>query len=123
MNRKKFMERYGAFALYAALMLATGVWQLLDWHFGAEDPIWHLFFYLLIMPFLSFGFGLFAGDKRKPWILPLLAGLLSAFVYVFMGNGGFSGFSLDGGVLELSAPSVIAASVGVVIRRLLMLFG
>ena len=115
--------KYGAVALYAALMLGTGVWQLLDWHFGAEDPIWLLFFYFLIMPFLSFGFGLFAGEKRKPWILPLLSGLLSAFVYVFMGNGGFSGFHLYSGVLELCAPSVIAASVGVAIRRLLMLFG
>lgn len=121
MNAKRFMERYGATAIYAALMLGTGVWQLLDWHFGAEDPIWHLLFYLLIMPFLSFGYGFFAGDRYKPWILPLTAGFLSAFVYAFMSNGGLS---LDiVGALELCVPSAISAFVGVSIRRLLMLFG
>ena len=124
---KAFTDRHKCFAVYMLLMLGSGVWQLLDWHYGAEDPIWHLFFYFLFMPVFSFAYGIFAGNRRKCWLIPLIAGVLTAFVYIFMGNGGFStrAVSLSGltSALELSFPSFVAASAGVIIRRIAMIFG
>ncbi len=33
------------YILYFFSMLAVGAAQLLDWYFGSEDPIWHIFLY------------------------------------------------------------------------------
>ena len=108
-------------------MIGSGVWQLLDWHYGTEDPIWHLFFYFLFMPAFSFTYGIFAGNRRKFWLIPFIAGFLASLVYIFMGNGGFSMSTVNlselKSSLELSIPSFAAASAGVIIRRIAMLFG
>ena len=95
--------------IYVLLMLGTGAWQLIDWYFGSEDPLWHLLFYIFFMPFLSLYYAVYAGDRKKAWMIPLLSGGLSALVYVFMGNGGFS---LDTGALMLAVPSFAAAAAG-----------
>ena len=81
------MKRYKNTFFYIALMAGTGVWQLLDWYFGSEDPIWHLLFYIFIMPFLSFIYGLM--EKELAWYLKLLIiAVAGAAVYLFMANGG-----------------------------------
>jgi hypothetical protein len=121
MKLKPLTERYGLIAAYAALMLGMGVWQLLDWRYGSEDPIWHIFFYLFIMPLLSGAFGLALGGGRKAWLFPLSSGGLAASVYFFMANGGLR-FDLAG-ALELCVPSLLAACAGVALRRLLERFG
>lgn len=87
---KALINKYPSVCVYLLLMLGSGVWQLFDWYYGAEDPIWRFFFYLFFMPVFSFVFGVFAGNGRKRWLIPFLAGFLAAFVYIFMGNGGFS---------------------------------
>ena len=82
-----------------------------------------LFFYLFFMPVFSFVFGVFAGNGRKRWLIPFLAGFLAAFVYIFMGNGGFSVSAGDlKSALELSGPSLIAALAGVMVRAFAGLF-
>ena len=102
---------------YVLLMLGTGVWQLADWYYGNEDPIWHLFFYFLIMPFLSFALGVLIGDDRRALFVPFGSALLSALIYIFFGNGGLS---IDVGALQLCVPSFIAAATGVLVRRVIM---
>ena len=104
--------------IYILLMLAMGIWQLIDWYFGSEDPIWHLLFYLFFMPFLSLYYGLATGDRKNTWIIPLMSGSLSALIYIFIANGGFS---VDSSALQLAAPSFIASAVGVIIRRIMLL--
>ena len=39
-NKKKII------VCYVLLMLGTGVWQLADWYFGKEDPLWHPVFFV-----------------------------------------------------------------------------
>lgn len=121
MKLNPLVQRYGLIAAYAALMLGTGVWQLLDWRYGSEDPIWHLLFYIFIMPLLSGAFGIALGGGRKAWLFPFLSGGLAAFVYASMANGGLR-FDLAG-ALELCVPSFIAACAGVALRRLTERFG
>jgi len=110
-DKKKFI------ICYVLLMLGTGAWQLADWYYGNEDPLWHLIFYFVVMPFLSFALGVFTGDGRNAWCVPLGAAVLSALVYIFMGNGGFS---IDTGAFQLCLPSFISATIGVMIRRAIL---
>ena len=124
---KTFAGRHRGLAVYVLLMFGSGVWQLLDWHYGTEDPIWHLFFYFLFMPAFSFGYGIFSGNSRKCFLVPFLSGFLTSLVYLFMGNGGFSmdavSLSELESALKLSVPSFFTASVGVILRRIAILFG
>ena len=73
-NKKKII------VCYVLLMLGTGVWQLADWYFGKEDPLWHLVFYFVVMPVLSFLLGILAGDERNAWRIPLGSACLSALI-------------------------------------------
>ena len=119
-----WIRRHFCLAVYAALMLGSGVWQLLDWHYGSEDPIWHLFFYLLFMPAFSLGYGFLSEDG---WLAPFAAAFLAAFAYIFMANGGFSieHFSMPyvESALELCVPSFVAALAGAIVRKVVMAFG
>ena len=121
---KAWIKRHFYLVVYAALMLGSGVWQLLDWHYGSEDPIWHLLFYIFFMPAFSLGYGVFS---EKGWFAPLIAAFLVAFVYILMANGGFSIDHFSTlylqSALELCVPSLIAAFVGVIVRKIVMAFG
>ena len=98
------MKKYGYTIFYILLMIGTGVWQLMDWYYGTEDPIWHLLFYIFVMPFLSFIYGLM--EKNVEWILKLLiVTVLTVSVYLFMANGGMS---LDIEDLYIAVPSLVA---------------
>ena len=102
---------------YVLMMLGTGVWQMADWYYGNEDPLWHLAFYVFAMPFLSFVLGVLTGDDRRALFIPFGSAVLSALIYIFMGNGGFS---VDAGALQLCVPSFIAATIGVLVCRVIM---
>ena len=113
------MRRYQPLALYALVMAGMGVWQLLDWYYGTEDPIWHLLFYIFLMPLCSLAYGITAGAHKRPWLVPPVAGGTCALVYICMANGGFSVDSdALSGALELSVPSFITAAAGVIICRI-----
>ena len=117
-NRKRpFPDKKNIILYYVLLMLGTGVWQLADWYFGKEDPLWHLLFYFVVMPLLSFVLGVLAGDGEKAWRLPFGTALLTALIYVFMANGGFS---FDAGALQLCVPSFFATTAGVLICRAML---
>ena len=109
------MKKYGYTILYILLMTGTGVWQLFDWYYGTEDPIWHLLFYIFVMPFLSFIYGLM--EKNASWILKLLiVTVMTVSVYLFMANGGMS---LDIEDLYIAVPSLIAGVIGVLINGII----
>ena len=119
---KPWLKRHFSLVIYALLMFGCGVWQLLDWYYGTEDPIWHLLFYLLFMPALSLAYGFLASGG---WLAPFTAGGLTAFVYFFMANGGVSAVSAGElqSALEVSVPSFLAALAGVMIRKVLQVLG
>ena len=104
--------------LYAAAMLFCGAAQLIDWYFGSEDPIWHLFFYMLIMPVASFIYGVLPVYKVRRWTRPLFAAFMASLVYLLMANGGpsFSILELKS-AFTLCVPSAAASLVGCVIGR------
>ncbi len=105
-------------------MLLCGAVQLIDWYFGSEDPIWHLMFYLLFMPAFSLAYGALGGGG---WRAPLIAALLTAFVYFFLANGGVSADSFRPAGLEaalqLSVPSFLAALAGTAVGKIIRRFG
>lgn len=100
---------------YILFLLAIGIWQLLDWYFGSEDPIWHLFFYLVLIPGASFFFGLIGGEKKYPWIYPFVSMFLVDLLYVFMANGGPS---FDSGAFQIGIPSFLSCLVAAAIRKI-----
>ena len=117
-DKNAFTRRFQPFIIYALAMLGMGIWQLLDWYYGAEDPIWHLLFYVFFMPLCSLAYGITAGEHKRPWLIPPVAGLMCALVYVCMANGGFyATYGSFSGALELSVPSFFAALIGVTICR------
>ena len=102
-------------------MTAFGVVQLVDWYFGSEDPLWHIFFYLFFMPTASFFYAFMAGDERYCLLIPFVAALMAALIYIFMANGGLAFDPADvDGVLWASSPSIAAAFTGVLLRRSVM---
>ena len=102
--------------VYLLVMLAMGIWQITDWYFGSEDPIWHLFFYFLFIPFFSFVFGVVVGNVKRWYLVPLIAYFSTCAVYIFMANGGFS---VDSWAFELSVIPLTSSSVGVIFRKMM----
>ena len=112
---KGFTKGYRFLLYYILILIGIGAWQLIDWYFGSEDPTWHLFFYVMVLPVVSFGFGLIAGEKPSPWIYPFVSLFLTALMYITMGNGGFCS---PEGSLQISFPSFLGCAVAVAIRRI-----
>ena len=117
-NCKTWMLRHSSFVVYTALMLGCGIWQLIDWYCGSEDPIWHILFYIFFMPAFSLAYGFLSENS---WLAPLIAVFLTASVYIFMANGGFS-ISTFKSALELCVPSLLASIVGVMLHKIVKLF-
>jgi len=116
---KNGIKEYSYCMIYVALLLVLGVVQLLDWYHGSEDPLWHIFFYIMVIPVISFCFGIYAGDRKEAWIFPVFAGILTALVYIFMANGGFS---IDRGAWQMGLLSITAAFAGVVVKKIIIKF-
>ncbi len=116
MNKRNTLLEYKKkiIVCYVLLMLGTGVWQLADWYFGNGDPLWHLVFYFVVMPVLSFVLGALAGDGQNVWLIPFGSACMSALIYIFMANGGFS---FDTGALQVCVPSFFGALAGVIVCR------
>jgi hypothetical protein len=110
MNNKK---RY---IFYALTLFAMGIFQLVDWYFGSEDPIWHVFFYIILIPVASFLFTV--GIKEKCltlFLFPLYCVCCTAVVYVAMGNGGnalIHGYFLMPGYFDGIATILLGPFVG-----------
>ena len=129
MSNKKNKTRSFFNAAYALVMLALGLFQLWDWYHCSEDPIWHIIFFLFIMPIVSLVFAIFNGSrlqkiqKSSVLIFPFYALFMAAFVYAFMANGGLyfvrnpelsENFLTE--TLKISIPTFIAAFLGSIIN-------
>lgn len=112
------IRRHKYTVIYLLLMFVFGAVQLVDWYFGSEDPLWHIFFYLFFMPAASVFYAYLAGSERFCLLIPFIAGLTAALIYIFMANGGLAFDHADAdGLLWFSAPSFAAAFTGVLLRR------
>ena len=114
---KEIYIKYQHAINYNLIIIGLGLWQLIDWHFGSEDPIWHIFFYIVVIPIISFIYGIRIGDKKNCFIMPFIAYLVNLIVYIFMANGGFS-FEIES--LTLCLIPFLAMLIGVIIRKILL---
>lgn len=105
MNKNKYLY------LYIIIMIIIGIIQIIDWYYGSEDPIWHLLFYIYIIPIISFGFGIMDSQLLTPFI----SFVMTFLIYIIFGNGGLN-FDLDG--LKLCILPFITTLIGVGIRKL-----
>ncbi len=116
------------FVIFALIMAAIGFFQLADWYFGSEDPIWHVFFYIILIPVISFVFAVSIPDKGLVlYSFPLYCVLCTAVIYVFMANGGNAvihgyvyqpGFFQGIGVILLGP--FVGGFLGIVIRLIIL---
>ena len=72
-NKRKYI-------FYLLSVIAVGAVQLLDWYFGSEDPIWHVFFYIIVIPVISFIFTLSVREKCSLSAAEIIA---EAVCYIF----------------------------------------
>ena len=103
--------------IYLLIMLGFGIWQILDWYYGSEDPIWHLFFYFLFIPFASALYGCLMGDSKRWYLVPFVSYFATCTIYIFFANGGYKG--IDFGAFELSIIPFVACIGGVVLRKII----
>ena len=116
-NKRKYI-------LYFLSMLAVGAAQLLDWYFGSEDPIWHIFFYIVLIPIISLIFTLLIKEKGIAlYLFPFYSVLCTAIIYICMGNGGnaiIHGYVFQPGYLHgiftVLMPAFVGSFLGVVAR-------
>lgn len=112
-------HKYKFVFIYTFIIIGLGFWQLIDWYFISEDPIWHIMFYILIIPVISFLYGICIGNEKNCFIMPFIAYIINLFVYIFMANGGFS-FEKES--LYLSVVPLISMAVGIIIRKMILFF-
>ncbi len=120
-NKRKYI-------FYLLSVIAVGAVQLLDWYFGSEDPIWHVFFYIIVIPVISFIFTLSVREKcLSLFIFPFYCVLCTAVVYVCMGNGGnalIHGYFLEpgyfDGIMTILLPAFVGAFLGLVARLIIL---
>ena len=116
-NKRKYI-------FYLLSVIAVGAVQLLDWYFGSEDPIWHVFFYIIVIPVISFIFTLSVREKcLSLFIFPFYCVLCTAVVYVCMGNGGnalIHGYFLEpgyfDGIMTILLPPFVGSFLGLAAR-------
>lgn len=97
---------------YLLIMILIGIIQIIDWYYGSEDPIWHLLFYLYIIPVISFMFGIL----EPKLLIPFICFIMTFLIYIIFGNGGLH-FDLGG--LKISIIPFITSFIGVGIKRVL----
>ena len=84
--KQSFFSKYKLHIIYAWIILAFWIWQILDRYFWFEDPIWHLVFYICLIPLVTFIFGIVIWDNSKRWLFPFYAALVEFIVYIFLAN-------------------------------------
>ena len=114
-------KRYIVFAL---MSFALGLLQLADWYFGSEDPIWHIFFYIVVIPIASFAFTVSIPVRcRTLYFFPIYCALCTAVMYIFMGNGGnaiIHGYVFEPGFFDsfdaILLPPLAGGYIGTAVR-------
>lgn len=101
---------------YVLLVLLVGLWSILDWKYGCEDPLWHLVFYIIIIPILSFIYGVIALKEIKLWLIPFIVFTSITIIWLVFENGGLT-FDIEG-LHIVSIPSIVASIVGIIFRKI-----
>ena len=112
-------HKYKFVFIYTFIIIGLGFWQLIDWYFISEDPIWHIMFYILIIPLISLLYGIFIGDEKRCFIMPFVAYVINLLVSIFMANGGYS-FEIES--LSLCLIPFIFMTIGIIIRKIPLFF-
>lgn len=127
MKKSKLLrDKYKLNIIYLILMILFWVWQVLDWHFWFNDPLWHVVFYLAFIPFVSFIFWIIFWKTNKWWMFPLYALIVTLFVFLFFANWWLKvsmNFNdlLWYGFIYIICPSFWASILGVTITRIVLL--
>ena len=125
---ESFRKKYKLNIIYLTLMILFWIWQVLDWRVirAWNDPIWHVLFYLVFMPFVSFIFWVIVWDTHKWRIFPIYALIITLFVFLFFANWGLRiGMNCESllwyGFIYIICPSFWAAIIWVIITRMVLL--
>ena len=125
---ESFRSKYKLNIIYLTLMILFWIWQVLDWRVirAWNDPIWHVLFYLVFMPFVSFIFWVIVWDTHKWRIFPIYALIITLFVFLFFANWGLRiGMNCESllwyGFIYIICPSFWAAIIWVIITRMVLL--
>ena len=125
---ESFWSKYKLNIIYLTLMILFWIWQVLDWWIirAWNDPIWHVLFYLVFMPFVSFIFWVIVWNTHKWRTFPIYALIITLFVFLFFANWGLRiGMNCESLLwywfLYIICPSFWAAILGVIITRMVLL--
>lgn len=125
---ESFRKKYKLNIIYLTLMILFWIWQVLDWRVirAWNDPIWHVLFYLVFMPFVSFIFWVIVWNTHKWRIFPIYTLIITLFVFLFFANWGLRiGMNCESllwyGFIYIICPSFWAAILGVIITRMVLL--
>ena len=125
---ESFRSKYKLSIIYLTLMILFWVWQVLDWRVirAWNDPIRHVLFYLVFMPFVSFIFWVIVWDTHKWRIFPIYALIITLFVFLFFANWGLRiGMNCESllwyGFIYIICPSFWAAIIWVILARIAIL--
>ena len=124
---ESFRNKYKLYIIYTIFMILLWIWQVLDWHFWFEDPIWHVVFYLAFMPFVSFIFWVVVWNTLKWRAFPVYALIITLFVFLFFANWGLRiGMNCESLLwywfLYIVCTSFWASIIWVIIVRITILF-
>ena len=120
--KQSFFSKYKLHIIYAWIILAFWIWQILDRYFWFEDPIWHLVFYICLIPLVTFIFGIVIWDNSKRWLFPFYAVLVELVVYILLANW----WRIEVNLIDFFSPTLLfifwlcfgAGFIWVLIRRL-----
>lgn len=110
------MNKKNTLVYYILVFILLGLWQILDWYFSSEDPIWHIMFYLFFMPAISFTYCVLQGYKYKFYIPVLTTFVCVTLVYIIFANGGLC---FDTNCFTLTLPSTALSLFGTFLSRIL----
>ncbi len=107
------------FIIYILLMIGMGSWQLIDWYFIDGDPLWHILFYILFIPVISFIFSIKVSNIKKYYTIPIFTLFMTSIIYLLMSNGGIT---IDIWALYFGIISFIVSIIGIIIGKIIIKF-
>lgn len=126
---ESFRSKYKLYIIYTIFMIFFWLWQVIDWWIirAWNDPIWHVLFYLALMPLVSFIFWILIWNTSKWWIFPFYVLVATLFVFVFFANWWLKivmnfGDLLWYGFIYIICPSFCASIIWVLITKVVLLF-
>ena len=120
-----FWEKYKLNIIYSIFIIFLWIWQVLDWQIFKRwhDPIWHLLFYLAIIPFITFIFWIIIWNKSKWWQFSIFSMLAVILIFLLFANWWLKIWMnlydlFQGALIFIIGPTFLAAIVWVGIAKL-----